>query len=272
LEEADKADESMLNILLSDPYFEPNDQVDPAEFVALYKTFRTYPIYRIGAKLGVNATQPNVVESITSVTSSSASYSGLIAFQFGASADMPLYFLSKKLTLHGDLAYQIKKFGTEIRVDRTEGFENVFTCVETQNWLSLPITVEYEILNKKFHPYVALGASIDYLLGSTITDAERQRDGQQSIEPKSFDPDREKINVSAIGAAGIKIPIAGGFLVIEGRFIYGISKITTQETAYANAQFALDYGYADSIIKINSMSFTGSYIINIFNPKKLKRK
>lgn len=55
LEEPAKADEYMLALLRTDTEFKVNDAVDPAEFVALYKTFRTYPIYRIGGKLGAVA-------------------------------------------------------------------------------------------------------------------------------------------------------------------------------------------------------------------------
>src|SRR5690348_11970776 len=41
LEEPAKADEAMLDLLRTDHYFEINETTDPAEFVALYKTFRT---------------------------------------------------------------------------------------------------------------------------------------------------------------------------------------------------------------------------------------
>lgn len=280
LEEPEKADGAMLNILLTDPYFQINPAVDPAEFVALYNTFRTNPIYRIGAKLGLNASQPNVSETFTAVdinNGGSGEYKYLVGFQVGATADLPLNFISKKLTLHGDLMFQQKRFELTLNVARGDGtsgdpFSNEFTGVESQSWLSFPITVEYELFDlKKFHPYVALGASVDYLLGSTIT-AERARNDQNSIEEKSFSPEREKLNINAIIAAGIKIPLAGGFMVGEIRYFYGLSDITSKETALSNTKFALDYGYADSIYKINSFAITAGYIVNIFNPKKLKRK
>lgn len=273
LEESENADKSMLNILLSDPYFKPNPAVDPAEFVALWRTFRTYPILRVGAKLGVNASRPNVTESVTAVDPTAESkYSYLIGFQFGGSLDVPLYFLTNKLTLHTDIAYQQKKYSMEVTVNRgVNNLNNVFSGTESQNWLSLPVTLEYELFEMKFHPYVALGASVDYLFGSTVT-AERQRDEQQSIEPKSFNPDRENLNISAIGAAGVKLPLAGGFVVLEVRYSYGLSNITTKASAFADPQFTLDYGYADSIFKLNTLAVTGSYVINIFNPKKLNKK
>jgi hypothetical protein len=152
LEEPAKADESMLSILRTDPYFQINEAVDPAEFVALYKTFRTTPIYRIGAKLGVNGSRPNVTESATAVElAGDSEYKFLVSFQFGVTADLPI---TKKLTLHGDLIYQQKKFEIDLKVDRGvnetgERLINEFQGLESQNWLSLPITVQYKFLEKK---------------------------------------------------------------------------------------------------------------------------
>ncbi len=60
LEEPEKADATMLKILQTDHYFEVNEQVDPAEFKALYHTFRTWEIYRLGIRLSGNMTQNNV--------------------------------------------------------------------------------------------------------------------------------------------------------------------------------------------------------------------
>lgn len=276
LEEPAKADESMLSILRTDPYFQINEAVDPAEFVALYKTFRTTPIYRIGAKLGVNGSRPNVTESATAVElSGDSEYKFLVGFQFGATADLPL---TKKLTLHGDLLYQQKKFEIDLKVDRGvnetgEQLLNEFQGVESQNWLSLPITIEYKFLEKKFNPYIGAGLAIDYLLTSKIT-SERARENQTSIQEKTYDfkPQREPINISAVASVGVKVRMAGGFFVAETQFIYGLTNVSTKETSFANSQYALEQGYADSVYKLTSMVVTASYIQNIFNPKKLKRK
>ena len=276
LEEPEKADGAMLNILRTDPYFQINEAVDPAEFVALYKTFRTRPIYRIGVRLGVNASRPNVTESATVVELAPGSeYRPLLAFQFGASADLPL---SRTLTLHGDLLFQQKRFELALIVDRGldpngEPLRNEFQGTESQTWISLPVTLEYKFLEKKFNPYVAAGVSVDYLLGSSVK-SDRSRKNQTSIEEKTydFDPQRKPINISAIGAAGIKVRVAGGYFVGEVRVIYGLTTVNSEADSYANTQYALEQGYADSVFKLTSLEVTTSYIQNIFNPKKLKRK
>src|SRR5436190_8360022 len=62
LEEPEKADESMLNLLNASHFYEINKAVDPAEFIALFNKFRHDPIFRYGLKFGGNATQPQATE------------------------------------------------------------------------------------------------------------------------------------------------------------------------------------------------------------------
>lgn len=276
LEEPAKADQSMLNILLTDPYFQINEAVDPAEFVALYKTFRTRPIYRIGAKLGINASQPNVVESVSAVElSDDSEYKYGLGLMFGGIFEIPI---NDKMTLHSELLYFQKKFELDLKVNRGldefgEPLVNEFEGIESQSWLSLPLSFEYKIMEKKFNPYVAGGVSIDYLLNAELV-GERSRAEASSLPESTFEmkPYREKINISVLAAAGVKIKLAGGFLVAEVRYLYGLTKINSEKTAFANQEATWEQGYADPVFKLSSLALTASYIQNIFNPKKLKRK
>ncbi|HRG10236.1 MAG TPA: hypothetical protein PLJ08_16795, partial [Cyclobacteriaceae bacterium] len=159
LEEPEDADATMLKLLQTDNYFKINPAIDPAEFVALYNTFRTHEIYRLGAVLGVNAARPNVTNTITAIELAEGSkYSYAIAILFGASADVPLD-RKDKLTLHGELLYNQKKFNLELITDRSltgdGSITNQFQGAETQNWISLPLSIEYKLIDKadkKFYP------------------------------------------------------------------------------------------------------------------------
>src|SRR5450755_433500 len=99
LEEPEKADEMMLNILQTDHYFEINESVDPAEFIALYNTFRTKEIYRLGLKLGANASQPNLISSNNASTASSKYQYGF-GFSGSIVGEIPFY---KKLTFNPEI-------------------------------------------------------------------------------------------------------------------------------------------------------------------------
>jgi len=273
LEEPEKADATMLKLLQTDNYFKINPAVDPAEFVALYNTFRTHEIYRIGAVLGVNATRPNVVNTVTAVELAEGSkYSYAIAILFGASADVPLD-AKDKLTLHGELLYSQKKFNLELITDRSvEGYPtytNQFQGVETQNWLSLPVSIEYKLADKKFNPFVSGGVVVDYLLNSKIS-SEVLRNNTTSIQEATFElnPQRVKTNISLQAGAGVKIQMGSGYFIARAWYTHGLTNVNSLETSYANEQATWSQGYADPVFKISSLSVSGSYVINMFNPKK----
>ncbi len=272
LEEPQKADDSMLKLLQTDHYFEINEAVDPAEFVALYNTFRTHEIYRVGAKLGVNASQPNVVNSVSAVELAPGSeYRYGIAILFGGAIDVPL---NDKMTLHGELLYLQRKFELYLKVERGvdpsgNPITNEFQGFEKENWLSLPLSFEYKFVEKKYNPYVMGGISIDYLLGAELSSL-RTRDEAASIPATTFDlkPQREKINLSALVGAGVKLKMGGGYFVAEVKYMYGLTNINSTKTAFDNEQATWDQGYADPIFKVSTLVLSGSYLINIFKPKK----
>ena len=281
LEEPDKADEAMLNLKKTDPYFTPNSQVDPAEFVALFNTFRKEPIYRIGAKLGGNFSRPNVQELSTAVElGPDSKFKPAFGLQFGVAADFPLF---EKITLHGELLYLQHRYEIDEKVIRGTDIEtgeqlvNEFKGIESQTWLSLPVMVEYAYLNPssklhlKLRPYVALGFSVGYLLGAKIT-ADREREGESSIPESGIDVERENINVSAMVSTGIKYKIASGLFVFDVRYAYGLNNVSSSDTSFENQRLLWEYGYADPVFKMGSFGFNISYVQDIFKPKKLKKK
>lgn len=282
LEEPEKADQAMLNLKLTDPYYEPNPAVDPAEFVALYNSFRKDPIYRIGAKLGVNACRPNVSKLNTAVElSGDSELKSLFAIQIAAAFDLPI---SDRLTFHSEIAYQQHRFEIDQKVNRgtdpdtQEPLLNEFEGIETQNWLSVPISAEYNFLNldsklhERLRPYVSLGIEGGYLLPTPSITALRNRAGESSIPESGVDVDREKIRISALVGAGIKSKIASGLLVVEIRYMHGLTNVSSEETAFSNQRMVWEYGYADPIFKISSLAITASYVQDIFKPKKLRSK
>ncbi len=284
LEEPAKADQAMLNILNTDPYFQINEAVDPAEFVALYGTFRTKPIYRIGAKLGVDASRPNVKESTTTDGQGiDSKYKPLVGMNFGFFADIPI---NNRLDIHAELLYNQKRFGlTEIfnrfneDPDSETNFQNKTEIIESQTWLSLPIAIQYKpfginsTFNKKLNLYVSGGAVLDYLLAANIS-GEQIRDQQSSVQEKSFDfkPSRSAFNISLLASVGIKLRVGGGYIVSDVRYLHGLTNVSSKKSAFNNQGTTWELNYADPVFKISSLGVSVGYIQNIFNPKKLKRR
>lgn len=267
LEEPEKANESMLNLLRTDHYFEINESTDPAEFIALYKTFRTTPIYRIGGKVGANVSQPNVIESIKA-NEGESEYKYKFGIQVHVAAEIPL---RKNLTLNPEIGFVQRNFQYNNEVTftdttfLTEGIEN-------QSWISVPVSLQYEFKKIKFKPYISAGIETNFLLNDNLT-LTRSRKGYALVEEKTFSmkDQRQNITLQALISAGMRIPLGGGFVITEIRFSYGLTEANTTETAFSgNSNLPFTYGYADSVFKVNSLSVTVGYVYNIFNPKKLK--
>jgi len=269
LEEPTKADEAMLNLLRTDHYFEINPSVDPAEFISLYKTFRTKPVYKIGGKIGANASSPNVIEAVEA-NSGTSKYGYKIGVQFHVDIELPI---KGNWVLNPELGITQRTFSYTNKVSFTD---TAFTtkASEKQTWVSLPISIQYQIPNLKFHPFVAIGIEGDYLLSAAFTGS-RTRKGYQFIEEKSFDlkPQRQKFNLGVLASAGAHFKLGGGFLIAEVRYLYGLTAVNSKSSAFnTDSNLAFQYGYADSIFKINSLSVTAGYVHNIFNPKKLNKR
>lgn len=279
LEEPEKADEDMLNIKRTDPYYRPNEGVDPAEYVALYKTFREDPIFRYGARIGINAAQPHIrsLNAAVPLDDGSKVKYGL-SFYFGFGADIPL---KNRLTLHSDLLFNPYRFiiTENVRIyDPLTGQErlNQFRGTENQTWLTLCTQAEYALLpsssqiRQKLSPYVAGGGNLGYLLNADIT-AERLREGQSAVPEANIDIYRTRLNVGLTIAAGIKPKIGTGKLVFELRYTHGMTPVSTQDKAYENERLLMDYYYTDPIFTIGVLSFSAAYMQDKFSPKKITR-
>lgn len=93
LDEPEKADEYMLKLLGTDPEYLINPSVDPTEFINLYRTFRTDPIFRIGVRGGVNGNFSHMIKKIN-ISADPNSPPGIktsIGFQAGISMEFDLF-------------------------------------------------------------------------------------------------------------------------------------------------------------------------------------
>lgn len=273
LEEPLKADAMMLTLLRTDTEFQVNDAVDPAEFVALYKTFRTYPIYRIGGKLGALATAPSVVSADyaddgTNYGSHNYGFTGSIA------GEIPLAGKFNKFTLQPDLAFQLLSFDGANQWDEENqrgDTSRVTPATETHALISLPVSVQYQVYRRKLSEYyVSFGVSADYLLSASkrlISNIEMN----SGVDEDSFTitSQRNRFNSGLLLSAGFKRKIGKGFFVAELRYKHGLLPISRIADTYENNLLVFNYKYVDGIYKLNSLSFALGYVVNRYKPKKL---
>ena len=268
LEEPEKAEEMMLALLRTDPEFKVNDAVDPAEFVALYKTFRTYPVYRIGGKLGGVAAAPSIT-SADYVDDGANEYTYNFGFSGIISAEIPMGVRLNKLTLNPELAFQLLSFdGTNSGADPVK----VTEATETQAWVSMPVSMQYSLYEKGItHVYASGGISADYLLSSSVKIFSDRGDENSTVSENTYGvtPQRHKFNAGLILSAGYKRKIGKGFLIFEARYKMGLMPLLGKADTYENEILVYNYHYVDGIFKVHSLTFSAGYVINRYNPKKL---
>jgi hypothetical protein len=185
--------------------------------------------------------------------------------------------LTEKLVLNPSLIFQQKSFTIESKVDRGpdatgKNLYNTTTGNEKQVWMSLPIAIQYRIKPGKYNPYLAVGASADYLMSASMKIQTVQDDaGIVQEKTVAVKPQRKAFNISAIAAVGGKMRIFGGYFTAEARYHYGITAVNSKSTAFENHDLTFNNNLGDSTFKLSSLSVTIGYVQNIFNPKKLKR-
>jgi hypothetical protein len=276
LEEPQKADEAMLALLRTDHEFQVNNAVDPAEFVALYNTFRTNPIYRLGGRVGTIVSQPTVInaEYANEGTSQYKYKFGLTASIVG---EIPLTGFLNDLTFNPELSFKINSFSGE---NRDAADTLVTTVNETQSWIALPLLLQYNIFQpadqakrKLRMLYVAAGVSPEYLI-SARQKLESLRKTNSPVDERSVEigNQRNAFNLGAVVAAGYKRKFGKGYLTAELRYQFGLMPLLEKSDQYENQTIVLDYKWVDAIYRMNSASFSLGYVLNQYNPKKKSSK
>lgn len=267
LEEPRKADEMMLALLRTDTEFEVNDAVDPAEFVALYKTFRTTPVYRIGGKLGAVAAAPSIVTA-EFVNDGMNEYKHNYGFNVAISGEIPLTS-AKRFTLSPEIAVQLLSFdATNSGSDPAKVTEGN----EKQLWVSVPISMQYQLYERNItNIFAAAGFSADYLLSSSIRIFSDRGDEVSTVSENTYPviEQRKRFNAAFMVSGGFKRKIGTGYLICELRYKLGLLPMLTKADIYENPTLVYEYQYVDGIFKVNSLSLSVGYIINRYNPKKL---
>ncbi|MDQ2658118.1 MAG: PorT family protein [Bacteroidota bacterium] len=268
LEEPAKADEMMLALLRADTEFKVNDAVDPAEFVALYKTFRTHPIYRVGGKLGAVATVPSIM-SADFVDDGTNEYSYNFGFSATVAAEIPLGVLSRKFTLNPELSFQLLSFNaTNSGADPVK----VTEATETQAWISLPVTMQYSLYEKGItNMFIGAGVSADYLMSSSVKIFSDRGDENSTVSENTYSvmAQRKQFNSGLLLSAGYKRKIGKGYLILEARFKMGLLPMLAKADTYENYTLVYNYHYVDGIFRLNTLSLSAGYLLNRYNPRKL---
>lgn len=275
------ADETMIRLLDTDHFFEINENVDPAEFTALYRTFRTDPLFSIGLKFLLNTTYPSAVNNFFVGASSlgKGEYSPIFNFQVGASFEKKL-FLGRpnsklsRMTAAPEIMFVKHSFGyaneSLTTSDQTgEPYSRIDGKI-TQTRLDLNGLIQYQLKESTINPYLMVGPGISYLLG-TDSELETQFPFEGSVVTgpsvdlsDTFNALDYTVNVGA----GLKFKFGEIYLAADVRYKYGLTNLINK-SARSNPEATFDYGFPNNDIRQSSVMVNIGFTWPYFNPKKL---
>ena len=284
LEEPEKADSSMLMLLKTEPFFEPNKEVDPEEFIGLYKTFRTKPIFTIGVKVGPNISMANIMSNYYTAASSigSSEYSTKIGLQLGLVVEKDLFQNSRgkilpRLTAAPEIIFTPRTFGIAVANALTSdkgGNEAKFEALENQSWIDLNALVQYKLKKdrSRFNTYVTAGPAISYLLSATRQEVFTRKSGNVTSGPDiPIEASLNKLVFSVVVGVGAKLRLGSVYLTADVRYQYGLSNIV-KTSARTNYQNTFDYANQFNDYSINNIAVMIGGSKPIFRPKKKLHK
>jgi hypothetical protein len=282
LEEPDSADMNMLKLLETDHFYQVNETIDPAEFIALYKKFRHDPVFRYGFKIGVNATQPKALDyyNVGSLAGGSGKFGLAAGFNFMLVFEKDLAGKFKNFVIAPELAYVSRTFSysnpnlnfADQKPDSSVSGQ-VFSF--SQQWVDLNAIVQYKMKAKNpidFNTYIGLGPGISFLLGSknqaTTTYGSGSNGytvtGQQVDDSGSFN----KLVYSVALVAGFKKRIGELYITGDIRYQFGISNVVNP-SGRTNPVVGFDYAGSYDNYRMNNLMVQFGLLFPRFVPKKL---
>ncbi|MEM7296738.1 MAG: outer membrane beta-barrel protein [Bacteroidota bacterium] len=273
------AEEAIISLLTVDPE-RPIDEInDPAEFVSLYRQFRTKPIFRVGFILGLN--QSNAISSNSYGTFSftdsigiKKTFSSGLGFQGGATIEYsPVPILEIVLrTIYMQQNYSVSNNIIDVDEELDASVFRISNLQETMSWLRVPLALRVYIPIPKFKPYAFAGVSLDYLLGSTMTGS---REGTTTLSVSGLDlmdlDMRERINWKYFGGVGAKFDIKRTqSLFAEISYSVGGQNIVKSQNRFASQDLLSNIAHVDDDKSINGVSLSVGWVTSIYKPIKYK--
>lgn len=274
-----EAEEAVIDLLNADPEH-PLSPDDPIELKYLFDKYRSEPIFRIGGKIGANQT---FVKSIGEF--GSYSNDGEVSKEFkaglGFQAELTFeYSIIENLEVISGFGWALSKYDigynniTALEGDEfAESSSFAVSLTETQSQMKVPLMVRYGYPVGNMIPYATLGASLDYLLTSSISGSRSGTATRQLPNLSLLDDEmRKKINWSYFVGLGVKLKNKTDFLLVEARYNMGGSNTVRTRNRYGNEKLLFDMAHVDDDKILNNLSLSIGYVKSIYKPKKYSSK
>lgn len=268
LDESEKAEELMFNLLKLEPNYKANVLVDPSEYLQLYNSYRAVPVFAVGLRGGVNSTSVRILNryNFGNTDQAAETYSNIPSLSFGISTYTTVY---KRLLLTVDFLYASRSYALN-----DPFLDFVLLYEEILNTLEIPIGLSYVLRKGNYKPYVSVGIAPAFLLAANAT-ADRSRDNgtKEATGPAlEIDEIRKDWNISGYAAAGLRKKFGRSEVFAEARYYRGFTNIPVIDKRYSNVELVYRYGHIDNDFTLNNLMISAGFIQNFYHVKKVKQK
>lgn len=275
-EEPVLADETMIRLLNTNHFFEINENVDPAEFTALYRTFRTKPLFSLGLKFGANSTYSTAIKNyyVGGNSTGKGEYSPVFNIQFGVVFEKELFGGrgNSKWTAAPEILVmnQSASYANEVLTINDQSgltysnIENRFA----QTRLDLNGLLQYKIKDININPYVMLGPGISLLTKSTSELLTSFPEEGSVVTGPSVDmtDTYNALDYTVTVGGGMKVKFGDIYVTVDARYKYGLTNLSK---ARNNLEATFDYGFVNNDFRQSSVIVNIGFVWPYFNPKKL---
>jgi len=262
------AEQTLLEMLRKYPEYEIAP-TDPVEFVYLFETYETIPVYSIGLGGGTNFSLLNITAKYGThnLSNENITYHWLSpGYNFNIRLNR---YLREDLELNLEAGYMQNSISY---TNNSYEFLAIHTR-ETQSRFYVPLTLTYDLTSfNKITPYIRLGGSVGLMKGSNIKIEIEHLDNSH---PDIKSPDinitslRDNLNSWIVGGVGVKYKFTGGYLFFEANYNHGLLPSVNEENRYSIDDLVFKYYHVDDDYMLNSLTIKVGYMYSFFKPRKL---
>lgn len=267
-----EAEKVMDDFLKKFPEYEimPND---PVEFTYLLESYKTSSVYSINLFLGPNYSNARILEPYSALdqnnTTSDNKYGRGFDIGLGVSRN-----LIKELNVNMAVFYSSTLISkTDITKSLISGSEYQITVKSEENLkkIDIPLSLTYTFGKGNLNYYARLGGQFSFITKSSL-DVERTLPDDAPISKTGFDIKdiRTKNYYSLIAGIGLQYKVPRGFLVLDLRYHYGLSKLSVDGDHFKNQELWSKYYYIDDDFKLDYFTINLGYYFTIYSSKRNK--
>jgi hypothetical protein len=266
-ENYEKADEVMMQFLKNFPSYTIASN-DPKEFINLYSTYRTKPIFKLELKLGVIFCSPSPVQyyGTGDITVSKPTYKSKVGYTGEVS------YIN---TLYKDFEYCIGAAFSIANLNYTNKPNSYSTVTAdfTSSYIGLPLAVKYNYKLKGINLFAKLGVEPVYLLSSSVA-LNRTDNIITRPEPLTGTEDliksHNRLDIRPLIAIGGSVKMGRVWLNISTGYKFSTMIQNNSNKLYSNQLLMSKYFFAEDDLRLNQSYFSLSFTLPIYKPKKIR--